>query len=298
MNEPLFKLQIVDQHGTVVQLPAGGALEADFLALCADHLIAGGLEEIDASVTVAQPLVDTVLTTAIDHCLNSLVGEAQALFAEQAPIRISLRESWRRLLFADVPIRLDVRNRLLDALHRAVMCLQALDVAISTAVPTDDATADQIDTAITNMTAQGLGMLRSEAHVQTVIREELARLVFRHRGQLQGNRAVVQHAVRTLNGLEQELAPDLWLTHDALMGLVDRAIAQLGTEAQAALASPTETISKFRAVIDRMLRDHFPVRVQLRYAHGTWGGADTKRFLMERLKQAVQTLKDHTRLVA
>lgn len=57
--EPVFLLQIVDRSGQVAQLPAGGQLEADLVALFTSHIMAKGVA-LKSAAHVQQDIRDGI----------------------------------------------------------------------------------------------------------------------------------------------------------------------------------------------------------------------------------------------
>lgn len=99
MGEPIFKLQIVDTQGVVVQLPAGGALEADLIERCTSAIAARGLGSAELAISLAlqQGVADT-----IDQCVAAIVTRGVGVGRTEAHVAQAIRDGLRDVLSVDI----------------------------------------------------------------------------------------------------------------------------------------------------------------------------------------------------
>lgn len=115
MGRPLFKLQIVDRDGCVVQLPAGGSLEADLIATCTAAVLARGMEDALGGPALQRAF----LAAAVDAILIKGVGLWKTEAHVKRDIEAGLSETLTRfLLLTERAVGPIVANGLQDAIQR------------------------------------------------------------------------------------------------------------------------------------------------------------------------------------
>jgi hypothetical protein len=100
-----FYLQIVDADGRVVQLPAGGSLERDFIQLCTDAILASGAAQIEAACTAA---LRQALDTAIEECVTAISAHGIGFFKSAPTVQEAIRQGLRATLNREMFVRVVV----------------------------------------------------------------------------------------------------------------------------------------------------------------------------------------------
>lgn len=127
--EPRFLLQVVDGQGVVVQLPAGGSLEADLLETITDAIAARGLGSAELTIGLAlQEGVEAVITACVDAIVARGVGIGRTEAHVAQDVRDGLRDVLRVDIFAKRTLAWnspDARKAIRLGLQDAVLALKA-----------------------------------------------------------------------------------------------------------------------------------------------------------------------------
>ena len=81
MGAPVFFLQIVDAHGQVVTLPAGGALERDLVETIAKAVVAETSADFLGSAAIRQRFFDAFAALITQRSVGVFVPQRQVLAA-------------------------------------------------------------------------------------------------------------------------------------------------------------------------------------------------------------------------
>lgn len=90
MSTPMFLLQIVDTHGVVVKLPAGGILETNLRDAIATELVSQGVLGTLGSPELQQRLIDRAKDAAVAKGVGWFKSETTVAYAIEQGLREAL----------------------------------------------------------------------------------------------------------------------------------------------------------------------------------------------------------------
>ena len=98
-----FRLQITDEDGHVIRVPAGGTLEADLRKVLADALVKGAILDVVGTAAAQQKLIDLAKGAIVAQGVGLFRSEAQVTSAIDVGLREALRTVTQDLTLSALP---------------------------------------------------------------------------------------------------------------------------------------------------------------------------------------------------
>lgn len=111
MSDPVFLLQIADGNGAVAQLPAGGALEVDLIAI------------FRAAISEDLAKVGVTHQQQIDRLTEAIIAKGVGFFRTEAHVEQDIREALSEVV-TSVDSGLHIDAAIGRAIHRAILSLK------------------------------------------------------------------------------------------------------------------------------------------------------------------------------